>query len=33
MTLKKGVDVFEIHEIKKDSEFYNIIMKERLLVA
>lgn len=33
VTLKKGVDVFEIHEINKDSEFYNTIMKERLLVA
>ncbi|MDE7283151.1 MAG: nucleotidyltransferase domain-containing protein, partial [Lachnospiraceae bacterium] len=31
--LKKNVDVFEISEINKDSEFYNVIMKERLLVA
>lgn len=31
--LKKDVDVFEIHEINKDSNFYNTIMKERLLVA
>lgn len=31
--LKKDVDVFEINEINKDSNFYNIIMKERLLVA
>lgn len=31
--LKKEVDVFEISEINKDSEFYNTIMKERLLVA
>ena len=31
--LKKDVDVFEIHEINKDSDFYNTIMKERLLVA
>ena len=31
--LNKQVDVFEIHEINTDSEFYNTIMKERLLVA
>ena len=31
--LKKDVDVFEISEINKDSNFYNVIMKERLLVA
>lgn len=31
--LNKSVDVFEIHEINMDSEFYNKIMKERLLVA
>ena len=31
--LEKDVDVFEIHEINPDSEFYNTIMKERLLVA
>lgn len=31
--LKKDVDVFEINEIDKDSEFYKIIMKERKLVA
>lgn len=31
--LDKRVDVFEIHEINVDSEFYNTIMKERLLVA
>ena len=31
--LNKKVDVFEIHEINKDSDFYNTIMKERLLVA
>lgn len=31
--LKKDVDVFEINEINKDSNFYNVIMKERLLVA
>lgn len=30
---KKSVDVFEINEIIKDSDFYNEIMKERLLVA
>lgn len=32
-SLEKNVDVFEIHEINKDSEFYNTIMKERVLVA
>ena len=31
--LDKKVDVFEIHEINQESEFYNAIMKERLLVA
>lgn len=31
--LKKDVDVFEINEINQDSDFYRIIMKERLLVA
>lgn len=31
--LKKDVDVFEISEINKESDFYNAIMKERLLVA
>ena len=31
--LKKNVDVFEISEINKDSDFYNAIMKERLFVA
>lgn len=31
--LKKNVDVFEISEINKDSDFYTTIMKERLLVA
>ena len=31
--LEKEVDVFEIHEINPNSEFYNTIMKERLLIA
>lgn len=31
--LDKNVDVFEIHEINQESEFYNTIMKEKLLVA
>ena len=31
--LKKDVDVFEINEINKDSDFYNTIMKERMLVS
>ena len=32
-TLKKKVDVFEIHEINIDSEFYNTIMKEKLRIV
>ena len=31
--LNKKVNVIEIHEINPDSEFYNTIMKERVLVA
>lgn len=31
--MKKNVDVFEINEINEDSEFYNVIMRERLLIA
>ena len=31
--LKKDVDVFEITEINKNSDFYHTIMKERLLVS
>ena len=31
--LKKNVDVYEISEINKDSDFYTTIMKERLFVA
>lgn len=31
--LNKEVDVFEINEVNKNSDFYNTIMKERLLVA
>lgn len=31
--LKKDVDVFEINEINRDSDFYHTIMKERLPVA
>lgn len=31
--LKKDVDVFEITEINQDSDFFQAIMKERLLVA
>jgi len=31
--LKKDVDVFEINEINRDSDFYHTIMRERLLVA
>lgn len=33
IVLKKKVDVFEISEINRDSEFYNTIMKERMFVA
>jgi len=29
----KDVDVFEIHEVNADSEFYDNVMKERLKVA
>ncbi|MCD7769273.1 MAG: nucleotidyltransferase domain-containing protein [Oscillospiraceae bacterium] len=29
----RAVDVFEIHEVNQDSDFYQTIMKERLLVA
>ena len=32
-SFNKNVDVFEINEINADSDFYNNIMKERLLVA
>ncbi len=31
--LKKNVDVFEINEINEDSNFYNAVMRERLLIA
>ena len=31
--LKKKVDVFEIHEVNIDSEFYNMIMKEKLRIV
>lgn len=31
--LKKNVDVFEISEINENSEFYNTVMRERLLIA
>jgi predicted nucleotidyltransferase len=30
---KKGIDAFEIREIKTDSEFYHNIMREKRLVA
>lgn len=29
----RSVDVFEIHEVNKDSAFYDAIMRERRLVA
>ena len=31
--LKKNVDVFEITEVNPDSNFYQTIMKEKILVA
>lgn len=31
--LEKDVDVFEINEINRDSDFYRALMKERLLIA
>ena len=31
--LDKKVDVFEIHEVNEDSDFYRNIMKDRILVA
>ena len=30
---KKNVDAFEIREVNQDSDFYEVVMKERLLVA
>lgn len=30
---QKEVDVFEIHEVNRDSAFYSAIMKEKLSVA
>lgn len=30
---EKAVDVFEIHEVNRDSNFYDTIMRERRLVA
>jgi len=32
-TLKKNVDVFEINEIDENTDFYNIVMRERRRVA
>ena len=31
--LQKNVDVFEIHEVNQESDFYKTIMNERVLVA
>lgn len=31
--LQKKIDVFEIHEINKDSEFYKNIIKEKVLIV
>lgn len=32
-SFQKNVDVFEINEINRNSDFYNNIMKERRLIA
>ena len=31
--LQKKVDIFEIHEVNQDSEFYKTIMREKVLVT
>lgn len=31
--LQKKVDIFEIHEVNPDSEFYKTMMQEKVLVA
>ena len=31
--LNKDVDVFEIHEVNQNSDFYKNIMRDRVLVA
>ena len=31
--LQKEVDIFEIHEVNPDSEFYKTMMQEKVLVA
>lgn len=31
--LDKDVDMYEIHEIKQDSDFYRAIMKDKLVVV
>ena len=31
--LKKKVDVFEIHELNPESDFYKTVMREKVLVA
>ncbi len=31
--LQKKVDIFEIHELNKDSEFYRNVMEEKILVV
>lgn len=31
--IDKKIDVFEIHEVNQDSDFYRNIMKDRILVA
>ena len=31
--LQKKVDIFEIHEINKDSDFYRNVIKEKVLIV
>ena len=31
--LQKRVDIFEIHEINKDSDFYRNVIKEKVLIV
>ena len=33
MQIQKEIDVFEIHEVNRDSTFYETIMRERVKVA
>lgn len=31
--LQKRIDIFEVHEINKDSDFYRNVMREKVLVV